>query len=202
MGRPPRFIPENKDGVLVEVTGRVIGARALLVPSPDPRRFNEIVVGVMGRALEVSSLEICSTVWTANHYHCLLVVHDQQQLSRFMHHLACNIAKEIGGRLRQWRGAFWERRYDGIVVSDEPEAQWRRLKYHLSHGVKEGLVESPLRWPGVHAAKALVHGEPIEGTWFNRSKEWAAKNRGVAFGRYDFATRYRVPFAPLPASGT
>ncbi len=33
---------------------------------------------------------------------------------------------EIGGRIRKWRGAFWERRYDGIVVSDEPEAQWRR----------------------------------------------------------------------------
>ncbi|MCP3961968.1 MAG: hypothetical protein GY719_29350, partial [bacterium] len=104
MGRPPRFIPENQDGVLVEVTGRTIGARALLVPSPDPRRFNEVVVGVMGRALEVSPLELCSAVWTANHYHCLLVVRDQQQLSRFMHHLGCNISKEIGGRLRQWRG--------------------------------------------------------------------------------------------------
>ncbi len=199
MGRPARFIPENKDGVLVEVTGRVIGARALLVPSPNPGRFNEIVVGVMGRALEVSPLELCSAVWTANHYHLLCVVHDQQQLSRFMHHLAGNISKEVGGRLRRWRGAFWERRYDGIVVSDEPEAQWRRLKYHLSHGVKEGLVESPLKWPGVHAARALVHGEPMEGYWFSRSKEWSARNRGLDVSRYDFATLYRVPFAPLPA---
>ena len=48
-------------------------------------------------------------------HHCLCVVRDQQELSRFMHHLGCNISKEIGGRLRQWRGAFWERRYDGIV---------------------------------------------------------------------------------------
>ena len=199
MGRTARFIPENNDGVLVEITGRVIGARALLVPSPDPRRFNEIVVGVMGRALQVSPLELCSAVWTANHWHGLLVVHDQQQLSRFMHHLAGNISKEIGGRIRQWRGAFWERRYDGIVVSDEPEVQWRRLKYHLSHGVKEGLVESPLRWPGVHAAKALLHGEPLEGVWFNRSKEWAARNRGLEVSRYDYATRYLVGFAQLPA---
>ncbi len=59
MGRPARFIPENKNGVLVEVTCRTIGARALLVPSPDPRRFNEVVVGVLGRALEVSPLELC-----------------------------------------------------------------------------------------------------------------------------------------------
>ncbi len=199
MGRPARFIPENNDGVLVEVTCRTIGARALLVPSPDPRRFNEVVLGVMGRALEVSPLDLCSAVWTSNHWHGLLIVHDQQQLSRFMHHVGCNISKEIGTRLRGWQGAFWERRYDGIVVSHEPEVQWERLKYHLSHGTKEGLVESPIEWPGVHAAKALVHGEPLEGYWFNRRKEWAARNRGKAYGRYDFATRYLVHFAQLPA---
>ncbi len=70
MGRSARFIPENKHGVLVEVTARTIGARALLVPGPNPRRFNEVVVGVMGRALEVSPLDLCSCVWTANHYLC------------------------------------------------------------------------------------------------------------------------------------
>ena len=201
MGRIPRFLPENENGVLVEVTGRVIGARAMLVPAPHPRKFNELVVGILGRALEVSPLQLCSAVWTANHYHCLCVVREQQQLSRFLHHLAGNLSKEIGGRLRRWRGAFWERRYDAIVVSDEPEAQWRRLKYHLSHGVKEGLVESPLEWPGVHAAKSLVHGEPLAGYWFNRSKEWSARRRGLDVGAYDFATRYLVRFAPLPAFG-
>ncbi len=199
MGRPARYIPENKNGVLVEVTSRVIGARALLTPGPDPRRFNEVVVGVMGRALEVSPLEVCSTVWLANHAHHLLIVHDQQSLSRFMQHIGGNISKEIGGRIRNWRGSFWERRFDQIVVSHEPEAQWRRLKYHLSNSVKEGLSESPLDWPGVHAAKALVHGEKLEGYWWNRSKEWAAVNRRQDVGRYDFATRYLVGFAQLPA---
>ncbi len=199
MGRPARFIPENTNGVLVEVTSRVIGARAMLTPGPDPRRFNEVVVGVMGRALEVSPLELCSTVWTANHVHHLLVVHEQQQLSRFMQHLGGNISKEIGGRIRNWRGSFWERRFDQIVVSSEPEAQWRRLKYHLSHSVKEGLCFSPMEWPGVHAAKALVHGEKLEGYWWSRSKEWAAVNRGLDVGRYDYATRYLVGFAQLPA---
>ncbi len=199
MGRAARFIPENTDGVLVEVTSRVIGARALLVPGPDPRRFNEVVVGVMGRALEVSPLELCSTVWTANHVHHLVIVHEQQQLSRFMQHLGGNISKEIGGRIRNWRGSFWERRFDQIVVSSEPEAQWRRLKYHLSHSVKEGLCRSPLEWPGVHAARALVYGEKLEGYWWNRSREWAAANRRQDVSRYDFATRYFVGFAQLPA---
>jgi len=38
--------------------------------------------------------------------HLLTVVRDQQQLSRFMHHLSGNLSKEIGGRIRQWRGAI------------------------------------------------------------------------------------------------
>jgi len=84
------------------------------------------------------------------------------------------------------------------VVSNEPEEQWRRLKYLLAHGVKEGLVENPLRWPGVHAARPLVEGGYLEGTWFNRTKEWAARRRGEKYERYDYATKYRVGFEPLP----
>ncbi|HEX9736102.1 MAG TPA: hypothetical protein VGG06_29420 [Thermoanaerobaculia bacterium] len=194
----PRFLPKRADGVLVEVTGRTIGARALLTPGPNPRTFNEIVIGVMGRALGVSPLELCACVWLSNHYHLLVVVREQQQLSRFMQHLACNVSKEVG-RLRDWSGPLWARRYDGIVVSDEPDVQWHRLKYLLSHGVKEGLLESPLLWPGVHAAKALVHGEPLSGHWFNRSEEWAARNRGLEVSTYDFATEYLLGFSPLPA---
>ncbi len=52
--------------------------------------------------------------------------------------------------------------------------QWRKLKYLLSHGVKEGLVESPYDWPGVHAAHSLVSGEPLEvkdgAQWISRSE--------------------------------
>ncbi len=197
-GRLPKKIPENDDGVPVEVTVRTIGAQALLVPAPEPRRFNEIVVGVLGRALEVSPLELCGAVFTANHYHLLAVVQEQQDLSRFMHHLNGNLSKEVG-RIRQRSGPMWARRYDGIVVSDEPEVQWNRLRYLLSHSVKEGLCQSPMDWPGVHCAKALVHGEKLEGYWFNRGKEWAARNQGKDYGYYDFATKYLVGFAPLPA---
>ncbi len=196
MGRPARYIPENNNGVLVEISSRCIGGRALLVPAPNPHKFNEIVAGVMGRALEVSPLDLCSAIVVSNHLHLLAVVHEQQALSRFMAHFSCNLSKEIGRR-RPWRGTLWERRYDAVVVSED--AEWARLKYSLSHGPKEGLVESPMQWPGIHAARHLVHGEPLEGYWFNRSKEWAARNRGQEYGTYDFATRYLIRFAQLPA---
>ncbi len=198
MARPQRYVPESQYSGLVEVTCRTIGARALLVPAPSPRLFNEIVVGVIGRALEVSPVGLCAAVFMANHMHLLVAVDDQQSLSRFQHHLDGNLSKEIG-RVRGWKGSLWARRYDGIPVSSEPEAQWAKLKYILSHSVKEGLCERPTDWPGVHCASALVHGEPLEGVWFNRTKECAARHRGQEYGTYDFATRYRVSFEPLPA---
>jgi REP element-mobilizing transposase RayT len=194
MGRRLRFLPDNDDGVLVEVSCRTIRALALLRPS---RRMREITVGVLGRAREVSPVEVCAFSCLSNHYHGLLVVRDQQELTRFMHHFQGNLAREVGRHVR-WHGPVWSRRYDGMVVTDEPEAQWARLKYVLSNSVKEGLVESPLEWQGAHAAGALVHGEPMEGYWWNRTKEWAAARRGETYGTYDYATRYLVELAPLP----
>ncbi|MEM7357174.1 MAG: transposase, partial [Acidobacteriota bacterium] len=197
MGRSPRSIPPTAQGTLVEITGRTIGARALLVPGPNPKRFNELIVGLLGRAMDYSPIELCACVFTSNHYHLLAAVYDQQELSRFMFHFAGNTSRKIG-KLRQWEGAFWHRRYDSIRVSDEPEAQWARLKYALSHGVKEGLVESPLQWPGVHAAGPLLRGKPLRGTWFNKTQENAARNRGEDIGAYDFATKYQIELSPLP----
>ncbi|MCP3997799.1 MAG: hypothetical protein GY722_22465, partial [bacterium] len=156
---------------------------ALLRPS---RKLPEVIAGVLGRALEVSPLEIAALFFASNHYHALLITDSQQALSRFMMHVQANLAKEAG-RLVDWQGKIWSREYDGIVVSREPEAQWARLKYVLAGGVKEGLVESPLEWPGLHCARALMTGEPITGYWFDSYAElcitavmWSHQLCGVA----------------------
>ena len=83
MGRPARYIPESSSGTLVEISCRAIGGRALPVPAPNPRTFNEIVAGVLGRALEVArEIELCSAVVAGNHHHILAVVHEQLARSR------------------------------------------------------------------------------------------------------------------------
>lgn len=79
------------------------------------------------------------------------------------------------GRLRKWREKIWSRRYEAIVVSDEPAAQVDRLRYVLANGVKEGLVARVNDWPGIHMLNAVLDGEPIRGTWFNRTKQYRAK---------------------------
>ncbi|HEV7508979.1 MAG TPA: hypothetical protein VGS07_29150 [Thermoanaerobaculia bacterium] len=43
--------------------------------------------------------------------------------------------------------------------------------------MKEGLVERVRQWPGVHSASALIDGTPLTGHWFDRTREFAARNQ-------------------------
>ncbi len=107
------------------------------------------------------------------------------------------LAREVA-RSTGWRDKVFSRRYQAILVSDEEEAQVGRLVYILSHGCKENLVARPQVWPGVHCVTALLSGQPIEGTWFDRTREWTARRRGEEFGARQFAETEVVHFAPLP----
>lgn len=82
---------------------------------------------------------------------------------------------------------------------DLPSNQVDRLSYLLSHGAKENLVARPQDWPGVHCVDALLTGRLLEGTWFDRTQEYNARQRGkdVPFDR--FAT-YRLPAPPITAA--
>jgi hypothetical protein len=104
-----------------------------------------------------------------------------------MQYVDGNIAREVGD-LVGWSGPFWARRYTGIVVSDEESAQVERLRYILAHGVKENLVETVLDWPGVHAARSILEDKPLTGYWFDRTQEYAARNRGEEYERLTYAT--------------
>jgi hypothetical protein len=56
-----------------------------------------------------------------------------QQIPAFMQYLRSNIAKKIG-RLVNWHGKFWDRRYDAEAVVDD-EASVGRLRYVLSQAI-------------------------------------------------------------------
>ena len=178
----------------MEVTSRTIQSRFLLRPSPE---LNEIIVGALGRARELYPVDLCGAAFLSNHYHLLLRVPDAKLLSKFMNHFNSNLAREVGRRTG-WKDKIWARRYQSILVSDEEAAQVDRLKYLLSHGVKEGLVRKPEDWPGVSSVRALRDGVALQGYWFDRTKEYAARNQNKEFGRLDFATEYQIEFVQLP----
>jgi REP element-mobilizing transposase RayT len=191
VARPLRFL---LPGSLVEVTLRTLHGRLLLRPSS---RVNDLIVGVIGRAQHKYGIKIHGLVVLSNHAHLLLSPESPQQLAAFMDYVAGNIAREIG-RLHRWREKFWARRYRAILVSHEEEAQVGRLGYLLRNGIKEGLVERPHQWPGVHCARALCHGTELHGTWFDRTAQYEARRRGESRSPADFGTAERVVFSPLP----
>jgi hypothetical protein len=176
------------------VTCRALHSRLLFCPSPV---LNEIVIGALARAKRRYGVRVCFFVCVSNHLHLLLDVDDARQLARFMGYFGSKLAREVG-RLTGWTQKIFGRRYQAIVVSDEEEAQIARLRYGLAHGCKEDLVERPWDWPGVHAVRALVEGEVLEGLWFDRTQEYAARRRGEDFDRLKYATREVLELDPLP----
>jgi hypothetical protein len=190
MPRPLRFVPDNS---LVEITTRTFQGRLLLRPSPE---LTDIIVGIIGKAQALYGMTIHAFVFLSTHAHFLLSPTSPAQLARFMQFVNANVAKEAG-RLHAWRDRLWSRRYRSIVVVDD-EAALARLRYILAHGAKEGLLGSPAAWPGPNCIAALTTGALLRGTWFDRSREFLARQRGETIVPTQFATTFDVQLAPLP----
>ncbi len=190
MPRPLRFIPERS---VVEITTRTLQGRLLLKPSPE---LTDIILGVIGKAQSLYGMTIHAFVFLSTHAHFLLSPTSAGQLALFMQFVNANVAKEAG-RLYLWRERLWSRRYRSIVVADERAAH-ARLRYILAHGAKEGLVGSPGAWPGPNCVAALTTGEILRGTWFDRSAEFLARQRGETVFSSQFATAFDVELTPLP----
>ncbi len=178
-------------------TCRTIQGRFLLRPS---QQLNDILLGVLGRAQDRYPLEIVAFTFLSSHMHLLLRVPDAQRLAEFMGYFNGNLAREVG-RLTGWFAAVWARRYDAILVSDEETAQVGRLRYCLAQGVKEHLVAQAEDWPGVHSARALITGEPVEepGTTGPWRAAYASAARLPSLEKSTFARRSSS--ALFPAGG-
>jgi hypothetical protein len=192
MSRPLRYLPEG--GSLVEVTCRTLHARFLLRPCPQ---WNQIALGVLGRAQRLYGVQIHVFTFLSTHFHLLATFRDAGQMAHFMRYLNTNLSKEAG-RLVDWREKLFPRRYQAIPVTEEDGAQTERFRYILAHGCKEGLVERLREWPGVHCVRALLDRQPLEGLWFNRTQEYAARYRREEYDRLRYAESETVTLSPLP----
>jgi len=192
MGRKLRYIPDG--GALVEVTCRTLHGRLLLRPSPE---LNDIAAGILGRAQRLYPVDIMAFVPLGNHYHLIVRAENAKRLARFVGYFNSNLAREVG-RLTEWTGKIWGKRYEAIPISDEEEAQVARLRYVLSHGVKENLVARLREWPGIHCVRQIVDGEALAGTWYNHTQEYHARRKGEDADPAQHAMPETVTFSPLP----
>ena len=192
MSRFPRLWTRPNAGV--SVMNRCIQGRYLLKPSP---RLNAIIIGALAKAREKYPVEIYSGAFASSHFHLHLQAPTVKIQADFMAHFTRKLSFETG-ILYNWETSTFPDRYHASEVSEEPEAQIRRLVYHLKHGAKEGLVSSPLDWPGVNFVDALITGEPLKGIWVDRSGYYRACRRDQEVTLEDFTEHLELPIAPLP----
>lgn len=196
MGWPLRMF---QDEGYYFVTSRCYQGRLLLRPSPE---VNDVVGGVLAKAVQQSanSVRLHAFTFASNHFH-LLVWARGAALAGFMQYLRANLSKKVG-RLVDWSGGFWERRYSAEPVLDD-EALVGRLRYVLAHGVKEGLVDRCAEWPGLTCLPQLLGEARRRFRWFNWTKRWSkrtSEDRSTGAGRFaeEWAEPVELEVAPLP----
>jgi REP element-mobilizing transposase RayT len=193
MGRPVRHLePES----CYFVTARCTQARLLLRPSSET---NALLGGALARAVALYGVELFGYVVASNHLH-LLVRAPKGNLPKFMQYLLANAAKKIG-RLVSWRGCFWERRYSAEPVLDD-EAMVGRLRYILSHGVKEKLVRRCSHWPGLSCLSQLLGNRVRRFQWYDWTKRWkwtADELKGRELLDQRWAREVELEVKPLPS---
>jgi hypothetical protein len=74
MPRKLRFIPEPR--TLISITNRTIQGRFLLLPGPV---FNDIFLGILGRAQRQHEIPICAVTVMSSHFHLLLIADDAEK---------------------------------------------------------------------------------------------------------------------------
>lgn len=191
--RTPRSI---LPGGLYEISTRVTGEAMLLAPSAD---INDVVLGVLGRGLteHEPTATLHAFVFMSNHYHALVSVPDSATLSRLLQFVNGEIARRVN-KLRNRSGAFWQRRFDSIPVTEDLASQRWRLRYIQAHGVKEALVGKVIDWPGARSVRWLRDGTKLAGTWTDYTRlGWAKRNKTPPNPKR-YQTRYEVPLHVLP----
>lgn len=122
------------------------------------------------------------------------------------------IKREVSRRctpLVGWNGdTMWSRQYWSTALPTA-SAQINCLRYVASQSVKEGLVERPEQWPGVHCAQQLWTKKVVAGTWLDGTRYGKArykqslrpKNRRRGIDKSAYTKRYEVRLSTIPPWG-
>ena len=161
--------------------------------------MNRRIAGCVAVAQKMNGVTIHSFVALSTHIHMLATYDDAEQMARFHCHLNGNMSKEVS-QVHDWKGTAFPTPYRHVELSEEPEVELARLKYHLARGCKEGLVLSPRDWPGASSTEALISGEmAVLGEWIDRTGLCKARDKGKDVSEEDFAEDVWVRLDPLPS---
>ena len=140
-------------------------------------------------------ISIYGFVFLSNHTHILISSMDGAKMASFIGYIKMNITRRIG-RLHGWTGSLWKKGYKPIPIVDEG-AQIDRLRYLLSHGVKEGLVARPEHWPGASSLPWFLGGS-LFGKWMDRSRKRQHSDKPYGTHQIVEVVEYPIPITSLP----
>ena len=183
---------QSAEWALHHVVSRCINGFSFLKPTPATV---QICKGVLGRALAMYSkrIKLIHMAFLSNHFHLLLESEDVHALSQFMQYLKSNLSRELA-REHDWQGAMWQSRFASEEILDE-ESLEEIFKYITENSVKEGLVDHPRAWRGLHGFHQLVDLVECEGSWLDRTALFHAKQNTKTRDQVktgDFITSYKV----------
>ncbi len=173
---------------------RTDASRLYLRPS---LQLNALILGTLGRALATYRVALHAFVFLSNHWHALATAMDAGALSRFVRDVHSGVGR-AAQRVNGIDGKVWQGKHASYIPVLDDEAQLQRLRYLLAHGTKEGLVASPLLWPGLTSARVLAGKEILAGTWVDRQKLWDLRRSSKTPDPTKYEIRYPIELVPLP----
>ncbi len=185
----------------MHIISRVYQGRFLFRPDGE---LNDLIIGVVGRGQVVyPNVKLHAITVMSNHLHAI-ATGPPTELPFFIGFIKRELSRRWGSRPEiNWPGGMWE----PYIATALPtaESQVNALKYVLSQGVKEDLVERPQDWPGVNCIHALLLGRKMSGQWldgsaFKRAIRLTARQaRPKHIKRADYLVSYDIELSPLPA---
>ena len=177
------------------VVSRCIQGFAFLKPT---REVRAITKGVLAYSLEQhkDTIELHHYVVLSNHFHILLSAKSSPDLASFMCYFKGNLARELA-RVHEWHGTLWQKRYSSEEILDET-GLIEIFKYITQNSVKEGLVDHPKNWTGLHGYRQLVMGKKVSGPWIDRTAYYHSLQRREGKLISEFTSEHHIKLTAPP----
>ncbi|MCK5689090.1 hypothetical protein KAI87_07465 [Myxococcota bacterium] len=198
--RQMNHIRYHSKDVPYHIVSRVFWGVFRLVPTPET---TSIIVGVFARAMELfPEMKLYAAAVLSAHFH-LQVQGEPEEIPAFVGYIKREISRRIG-KMQNKTGPMWEG-YTSLALPG-PISEMASFRYIMKHGVKEGLVERPEEWPGLHSAKSVLTGKPLQGIWvdgtalskaLDQNKRRKKENR-KSIKKEDFTKQVELRFHKLP----
>lgn len=165
---------------------------------PEPA-IAEVLGGVLARAcILFPTVKLFGFVALSTHLH-LLCRAEGSSLSAFMRYVLTQSSIKLSA-LIAWDDAFWDGPFSAEPVLDAGAIE-ERLEYILSHGVKEGLVDTPGDWPGLSCLPQLLGPPTRSFRFYAWQRRWSSGRRRPAIvDRFssEIAEEIELTLEPLP----